>query len=113
MTTNPFLGSLAQFKSYDETTHIGTRFPDESLQLSQILKAPNSDELIKDMAVLLSQRGVIFFTNQDMTIGDQKELITRMGQLTGRPKTSTLHKHPIHEAHPELGEDVTVISSEE
>lgn len=110
---SPFLGSLSEFDAYDVTTNIGTKFPEASVQLNRLLKSPKSDEYVKDLANLVSQRGVVFFTNQDMTIEDQKELITRMGTLTGKPKSSTLHKHPIHEAHPELGEDVTVISSEE
>lgn len=74
-----FLGSLSRFESRDETTHIGTRFPDDAVQISKILRADDSDALVTDLANLVSQRGVVFFTNQDLTIADQKELITRMG----------------------------------
>ncbi|THU75602.1 taurine catabolism dioxygenase, partial [Dendrothele bispora CBS 962.96] len=110
-TTPSFLGSLSSFSSYDETTHIGTRFPDKSVQLSKILTAENADELIKDLAKLVSHRGVVFFTDQDLTVDQQRQLGNKLGELTGKPKTSTLHKHPISEDTPELGSDISVISS--
>ena len=112
MASSLFLGSLSQYRAYDETTQIGTRFPDSTLQLRTILKAPNSDEFVKDLATLVSHRGVVFFKTQELTIEEMKELITRMGTLTGKKdKGSTLHKHPIHEVKNELGEDVVVISN--
>ena len=55
-------GSLSQFESYDETPHVGTCFPSSSTQLSAFLTAPNSDELIGDLARLVSHRGVVFFS---------------------------------------------------
>jgi len=103
--------TLSVFDSYSTTTHIGTTFPNASVQLSKLLTDPNSDELIKDLATLVSHRGVVFFTDQDIGIDQQKELATRMGVLAGKPATSTLHKHPISEDSPELGADVSVISS--
>lgn len=106
-----FLGSLEAFESYDTTTHIGTTFPNKNVQLSKLLIAPNSDELIRDLAKLVSHRGVVFFTDQDIGIEQQKELGTRIGELSGKPATSKLHKHPISENTPELGADVSVISS--
>ncbi|EGN97587.1 hypothetical protein SERLA73DRAFT_184347 [Serpula lacrymans var. lacrymans S7.3] len=105
------LGSLGDFESYDETLHIGTRFPNKNVQLSKLLAAPNSEELIKDLATLVSHRGVVFFTDQDIGIEQQKLLVARLGELTGKPKTSGLHKHPISESTSELGGDVSVISS--
>ncbi|KAG6806943.1 hypothetical protein H0H93_002190, partial [Arthromyces matolae] len=107
-----FLASLAQFDSFDTTPIIGTTFPNKSLQLSQLLNAPNSDELIKDLATLISHRGVVFFSDQDITIAQQKELGTRLGELSGKPETSKLHIHPISEDTPELGAEISVISSE-
>ncbi|KAG6908137.1 hypothetical protein DXG01_005965 [Tephrocybe rancida] len=106
-----FLGSLANFESFDATPIIGTTFPNKSVQLSQLLSAPNSDTLIKDLATLVSHRGVVFFSDQDLTIQQQKELATRLGELSGKPKTSKLHIHPVSEDTPELGSDVSVISS--
>lgn len=105
------LGSLSAFESYDTTVHIGTTFPSRSVQLSKLLTAPNSDELIKDLATLVSHRGVVFFTDQDIAIEQQKQLGTRLGELSGKPASSKLHKHPISEDTPELGADVSVITS--
>ncbi|GBE89165.1 Putative alpha-ketoglutarate-dependent sulfonate [Sparassis crispa] len=107
-----FLGSLSEFDSYDLTTHIGTRFPDKAVQLSHLLAAPNADEYIKDLAILVAHRGVVFFTNQDITVEQQKLLGSRLGELTGKPKTSKLHKHPITEGTSELGTEISVISSQ-
>ncbi|KAJ6502074.1 hypothetical protein C8R45DRAFT_608413 [Mycena sanguinolenta] len=114
MVAAPFsaLGSLSVYESYDETPHIGTRFPSKSLQLSRILTAPNSDELLKDLAALVAHRGVVFFTDQDIDIAQQKQLGARLGELGGKPATSTLHVHPISEQTPELAADVSVISSD-
>jgi len=36
----------------------------------------------------VSQRGVVFFRNQDLGIEDQKVLGQKLGELTGKPKTS-------------------------
>lgn len=107
----PQATSLARFNPADETAHIGTSFPSEDVQLSAWLAADNSDELIRDLARLVSHRGVVFFKNQDLTIEQQKQLGLRLGQLTGRPAESSLHKHPISESTPELGADTSVISS--
>ncbi|PPQ65524.1 hypothetical protein CVT26_000481 [Gymnopilus dilepis] len=111
MAAHSLLGSLSSFESYDNTPHIGTTFPDRSVQLAKLLTANNSDELIKDLAKLVSHRGVVFFTDQDIGIEQQKELATRLGELSGKPATSKLHRHPISEDTPELGADVSVISS--
>ena len=111
MAAHSLLGSLSSFESYDNTPHIGTTFPDRSVQLARLLTANNSDELIKDLATLVSHRGVVFFTDQDIGIEQQKELANRLGELSGKPATSKLHRHPISEDTPELGADVSVISS--
>lgn len=103
---------LTVYESIDDTPLVGTSFPSPNVQLSAILKAPNSDELIKDLALLVSERCVVFFSNQDLNIDQQKELGTRLGELSGKPRTSKLHIHPISEDVPELGKDVSIISSE-
>ncbi|KDQ07035.1 hypothetical protein BOTBODRAFT_120633 [Botryobasidium botryosum FD-172 SS1] len=117
-------GSLASYASCDSTPHIGTHFPSPSaissprpqLHLADVLTAPNSDELIRDLATLVSHRGVVFFSKQQLVIGQQKELAKRMGQLSWnlpREKTSGLHIHPVSEETPELGADTSVIDSKE
>ncbi|KAK1230396.1 hypothetical protein PQX77_006512 [Marasmius sp. AFHP31] len=111
------IGSLSTYTHYDSTVHIGTHFPqsgNNTLRLSEILTSPNSDTIIKDLATLVSHRGVVFLSNQDdLTISQQKELGERLGKLGGKPETSGLHRHPISEDTPELGGDVSVISSKE
>lgn len=108
----PLLGSLKEFPNLHLTPHIGTEFTSPNTQLSALLAAENSDELIRDLATLVSHRGVVFFRAQDLTIQQQKELALRLGQLTGRPATSSLHRHPVSEDTPELGADTSVISSQ-
>ena len=45
-------GALDQFKSFDVTPVIGKEFPDASL--AEWLRAPNSDDLIRDLAITSS-----------------------------------------------------------
>jgi len=51
----------------------------------------------------------VFFRNQDLSIEKQKELGIRLGELSGKPKTSGLHKHPLTREGTELGDEVNVI----
>lgn len=54
----------------------------------------------------------MFFRAQDNLTNDlQKKLILRLGELTGRPKTSTLHIHPVLNSGRELGGDDPEIST--
>lgn len=103
------LGSLAGYSSLDETAHVGTLFHD--LQVSTLLSAPDADQQIKDLATLISHRGVVFFKNQDISVPQMKELTTKLGELSGKPESSKLHVHPISEDTPELPADISVISS--
>ncbi|KXN91353.1 Alpha-ketoglutarate-dependent taurine dioxygenase [Leucoagaricus sp. SymC.cos] len=105
------LGSLAQFKNYDSTPVIGTVFPDKGTQLSKILEAPNADELRRDLAALASHHGVVVFKDQDIATEQQKKLVQRMGELTGKPTTTKLHKLPNMKGDPEAWREVTIISS--
>ncbi|KAK0191912.1 hypothetical protein F5146DRAFT_1102173 [Armillaria mellea] len=85
-TSPDIFGSLDTFPHYDETT------PSKATQLSSFL---SSDGLIRDPATLISHWGIMFFTDQTITIG----------------QTSYLHIHLISEDIPELGKDVSVILS--
>lgn len=42
-------GTLDSFKSFDVTPVIGREFPE--VQLTDLLNAPNSDELLRDLAI--------------------------------------------------------------
>ena len=124
-------GVLNQFKSFDVTPVIGKEFPEA--KLAEWLRAPNSDELIRDLAITspsfsylfqtlqltaaqpVSQRGVVFFRAQD-EIDDtlQKELAQRLGELSGKPASSTLHIHPVINSSRDEGggdDEISIISS--
>lgn len=122
--------SLNDFKRTDSTPVIGTEF-ERGIQVADWLKAPNADQLIKDLAVLgelpfinsplspahnaptlVSQRGVVFFRDQNITIEEQKLLGTKLGELTGKPSSSKLHVHPTTSETSELGDEISVISSD-
>ncbi|KAL1845413.1 hypothetical protein VTK73DRAFT_565 [Phialemonium thermophilum] len=108
-------GALDAFKSFDVTPVIGREFVD--VDLAEWLRAPNSDELLRDLAITISQRGVVFFRKQDNITDDlQKELVQRLGELSGKPATSKLHIHPVNNAGRELGgkdDEISVISSQQ
>lgn len=54
----------------------------------------------------------MFFRAQDDLTNDlQKKLILRLGELAGRPKTSSLHIHPLLNSAPGLGGDDPEIST--
>ncbi|KAI0100121.1 TauD-domain-containing protein [Nemania sp. FL0031] len=106
-------GALDKFKYFDNTPVIGREYVD--VDLAEWLRAPNSDELIRDLAITISRRGVVFFRKQDNITNDlQKELVQRLGELSGKPATSGLHIHPIINASRDRGgqdNEISVISS--
>lgn len=63
----------------------------------------------------VSQRGVVFFRSQDNLTDDlQKKLVQRLGELTGKPASSTLHIHPVLNNTNEFGvadAEISTISS--
>ncbi|KAJ3415145.1 hypothetical protein HDV05_005425 [Chytridiales sp. JEL 0842] len=95
------------------TPHLGTLFP-APYQLSDLLKHENRDELIAQLAHLISRRGVVFFKSQNISTDSQKELVRLLGDLTGRPSQHGLHVHPFFTADAKggLGDQVQVITSE-
>ncbi|ANB11417.1 Jlp1p [Sugiyamaella lignohabitans] len=83
-------GKLDNEYKFDEITpHIGREYPEA--QLSEIVK---DDDKIRDLAITISRRGVVFFKAQDLSIEDQKTLADKLGRLTGKPEKSTIHIHP-------------------
>ncbi|KAL1953132.1 hypothetical protein VTO42DRAFT_3567 [Malbranchea cinnamomea] len=107
-------GVLDKFESFDVTPVLGREFP--TANLKEWLRAPNSDELLRDLAITVSQRGVVFFRKQDDLDDDlQKELAQRLGELSGKPESSRLHIHPVLNPEREYGgndKEISVISSE-
>ncbi|KAM0697589.1 hypothetical protein Q7P36_002443 [Cladosporium allicinum] len=108
-------GVLDQYESFDVTPIIGQEFPRANLK--EWLEAPNSDELLRDLAITISQRGVVFFRKQDDLDNElQKKLAQRLGELSGKPATSKLHIHPVSNSGRTLGgkdDEISVISSEQ
>ena len=88
-------GALDAYERSDVTTVVGTEFKQGGAQLADLLKAPNSDDLIRDLAILVAARGVVFFRAQELTLDEHKELTQRLGVLSGKPDTSGLHIHPL------------------
>ncbi|ESZ89564.1 putative Alpha-ketoglutarate-dependent taurine dioxygenase [Sclerotinia borealis F-4128] len=87
-------GVLDQFESFDVTPVIGREFP--NVNLVEWLQASNANELLRELALTISQRGVVFFRAQDdLTPELQKDLVQRIGLLSGKPPTSGLHIHPL------------------
>ncbi|WPG99943.1 Hypothetical protein R9X50_00276600 [Acrodontium crateriforme] len=87
-------GLLDTYDQIDLTPVIGTEFRD--VNLVGWMKAPNADELLRELALIVSTRGVVVFRAQtDLCENVQKDLIQRLGVLSGKPTTSNLHIHPI------------------
>ncbi|KAK3074043.1 hypothetical protein LTR53_003822, partial [Teratosphaeriaceae sp. CCFEE 6253] len=96
-------GALDKFEHEDVTPVIGREYPHVDI-VNDLLKADNADELLRDLAINVSQRGVVFFRKQDgLTDELQKQLVHRLGQLSGKPSTSTLHIHPVLNSTSEFG----------
>jgi alpha-ketoglutarate-dependent taurine dioxygenase len=112
MVVTPLAGSdTLPSEKVDLTPHIGTLFPSPNVQLSAILASSNSDKLLKELASLISERGVVFFKAQDITPPQMKQLAHRLGLAVGKPETSTIHRHPISESTAEFGDEVSVITN--
>lgn len=103
-------GVLDQYKPVDLTPIIGRQFSE--LQLKKLLYAPNSDELLRELAITsessrshprrrsrsrplsVHRRNVVFFKTQEEQLTDPelKTLARKLGQLTGGE--GRLHIHP-------------------
>ncbi|RSH90489.1 hypothetical protein EHS25_001094 [Saitozyma podzolica] len=94
-------GLLEEYPHFEVTPSIGREYGKE-LQLTDLLAAENADDLIQDLAVLISRRGVCFFREQECSQDNMMKLARRLGELTGRPKASNMCIHPVSEYTPEL-----------
>ncbi|WVW83533.1 hypothetical protein I302_105554 [Kwoniella bestiolae CBS 10118] len=106
-----YKGSLESYSHFEVTPSIGREFG-RDLQLSQLLKAPNSDDLIRDLAVLISRRGVCFFRAQDVNQEEMMQLQKKISVLAGQPKQSNMCIHPVSENVGEMGAKTQLISAE-
>lgn len=90
-----YSGSLDHLDYFEITPIIGREYP--TVKVTDILNAPNADEQIRDLAIVISERGVVFFRDQDdLKIEDQKRFCDLLGKLSGRPADHGLHVHPIY-----------------
>ncbi|KAL8280377.1 hypothetical protein RQP46_007294 [Phenoliferia psychrophenolica] len=78
----------------DLTPVLGTQI--NNAQLGELIDSPDSDALLRDLAILISRRNVVFFRNQGSALSDVhlKKLATKLGELSGKPQNSKLHIHP-------------------
>ncbi|GAA6031545.1 hypothetical protein JCM8097_006513 [Rhodosporidiobolus ruineniae] len=91
-----YTGALDKFQREELTPAIGDRF-DEGFVLKEILDLPKEegDAILRDLAILISYRGVVFFRDQRTLVPeDIGRLALRLGELSGKPESSTLHIHP-------------------
>ncbi|OAA35927.1 alpha-ketoglutarate-dependent sulfonate dioxygenase [Metarhizium rileyi] len=111
-----YSGTLDEYYHVDLTPVIGREFP--KLQLTEIL---DDDDKIRDLAVTVSRRGVVFLRKQDISVEQQKTLCQKLGELTGKPETSKLHRHALANSkrgiavdeNGKLDDEISVISSEQ
>ncbi|KAK5656953.1 hypothetical protein OQA88_3475 [Cercophora sp. LCS_1] len=105
-TNLTYTGSLEKFTYHDSTPVIGREF--QNLQIRDLLR--EDDVVIRDLAV--TSKGVVFLRDQDVTPTEMKDFMLRLTRLAGCPDSSTLHIHPLTEEGSELGDQISVISSE-
>lgn len=105
-----YSGTLDSYKCRDLTPVIGREY--EGLQVRDLLASSDRRQRIKDLAVTISQRGVVFLRNQDVTPSEMRELCEVLTDVAGCPESSGLHTHPLTEESSELGDQISVISSE-
>ncbi|EXJ70376.1 uncharacterized protein A1O5_06444 [Cladophialophora psammophila CBS 110553] len=97
-----------KFESEDVTPVIGREFANVNI-VDDLMKSADADTLLRDLAITISERGVVFFRKQDnLTDGVQKKFIQRLGELTGKPSSSTLHIHSILVGSSEFGHDLEI-----
>lgn len=80
-----------KYKFTEVTPCLGREFYEEA-RLTDILE---DEELLRDLAITVSERGVVFFKNQyDLTVDQQKYLVDALARAAKKPSSSGLHIHP-------------------
>lgn len=90
-------GSSIDYLEYvDVTPVIGREYP--TAKIKDILAADNAEEQLRDLAITICERGVVFFRapQDDLSIDEQKNVTDLLGKLTGRPDENGLHVHPLY-----------------
>ncbi|KAF2472719.1 TauD-domain-containing protein [Lindgomyces ingoldianus] len=94
---------LDKYDQIDVTPSIGTEF--HTAKIVKWINASNVDEFLLDLAIKSRPH--------DLTNDLQRLLMQRLGELTGKPKTSRLHIHPVMNSEGESSGDpeINTISS--
>ena len=89
-------GSIDHLEYVDVTPIIGREYP--AAKIKDILNASNAEEQLRDLAITICERGVVFFRapQDDLTVDEQKHVTDMLGKLTGRPEENGLHVHPLY-----------------
>jgi hypothetical protein len=89
-------GSLDHLDYVEVTPIIGREYT--KAKIKDILHADNAEEQLRDLAVIISERGVVFFreNQQDLSVDELKKFTDLVGKLSGRPKENGLHVHPLY-----------------
>lgn len=89
-------GSIEHLEYVDVTPIIGREYP--TAKLKDILHAHNFEDQIRDLAITICERGVVFFRapQDDLTVAQQKTITDLLGKLTSRPGEHGLHVHPLY-----------------
>ncbi|GIC87799.1 TauD/TfdA dioxygenase family protein [Aspergillus udagawae] len=107
-------GALDKYKYIESSPALGREY--SGIQLSSII---DNDAIVRDLAITASERGVLFFNDQDITPSELKQLILRIGEVMGHPKEAGLHRSALsgqkdkHLGIPEQDDpNILIISSE-
>lgn len=99
-----YSGSLDKYPYHESTPSIGREYGSD-LQLLDLLISPDSDNLLRDLAALVSRRGVCFFRGQDISGTDMLKLAAKISEMSGQPRDSGHCVHPIGTGMSELSSD--------
>ncbi|KAK5725541.1 hypothetical protein LTR15_003729 [Elasticomyces elasticus] len=89
-------GSIDHLEYVDVTPVIGREYT--TAKIKSMLDAGNSNEQLRDLAITICERGVVFFRapQDDLSVDEQKHVTDLLGRLTGRPEENGLHVHPLY-----------------
>ncbi|CZT15406.1 related to taurine dioxygenase [Ramularia collo-cygni] len=105
--------ALENLEWHDVTPVIGREFPK-----AQLLDMLDNDAMLRDLAITVSERNVVFFRNQSLDAAGMKVLAQKLGELSGKPETSKLHRHALSNSkrgdendNKTLDDEISVISN--
>ncbi|WOO84195.1 Putative alpha-ketoglutarate-dependent sulfonate dioxygenase [Vanrija pseudolonga] len=108
---------LSVYGQFNNTPATGTEFrvaPTKgdtrpALTIKEVLA---DDAKLKALGRLVSERGVVFFREAEITPDEQKVLVDKLGKFGGKPADSTLHIHPLTLPGSQHGDEISVISNQ-